>query len=205
MNLVHDLPPIKPNLPRVTDPADLTVLTAPDCPAAIWSRQHSETLSVWLDRLPASQLPRWRETVAVEEVSDAVRDACAEAGTPEGVERDELITEIQMLADTFAALMKVAAVLLRLDVITSNACKRFHIDAVSARLICTFRGTGTQLVAAESAGDPGAVLTVSRGSPILLKGTLWPDAPASGLLHRSPPIEGTGETRLVLVFDPVFD
>ncbi|MEC8153977.1 MAG: DUF1826 domain-containing protein, partial [Pseudomonadota bacterium] len=129
----------------------------------------------------------------------------AEAGTPEGVERDELITEIQMLADTFAALMKVAAVLLRLDVITSNACKRFHIDAVSARLICTFRGTGTQLVAAESAGDPGAVLTVSRGSPILLKGTLWPDAPASGLLHRSPPIEGTGETRLVLVFDPVFD
>ena len=205
MNLVHDLPPIKPNLPRVTDPADLTVLTAPDCPAAIWSRQHSETLSVWLDRLPASQLPRWRETVAVEEVSDAVRDACAEAGTPEGVERDELITEIQMLADTFAALMKVAAVLLRLDVITSNACKRFHIDAVSARLICTFRGTGTQLVAAESADDPGAVLTVSRGSPILLKGTLWPDAPASGLLHRSPPIEGTGETRLVLVFDPVFD
>ena len=186
MNLVRDLPPIKPNLPRVTDPADLTVLTAPDCPAAIWSRQHSETLSVWLDRLPASQLPRWREIVAVEEVSDAVRDACAEAGTPEGAERDELITEIQMLADTFAALMKVSAVLLRLDVITSNACKRFHIDA-------------------ESADDPGAVLTVSRGSPILLKGTLWPDAPASGLLHRSPPIEGTGETRLVLVFDPVFD
>ena len=76
---------------------------------------------------------------------------------------------------------------------------------MSARLICTLRGTGTQLVAAESAGDPGAVLTVSRGSPILLKGTLWPDAPASGLLHRSPPIEGTGKTRLVLVFDPVFD
>ncbi|MBL6773175.1 MAG: DUF1826 domain-containing protein, partial [Alphaproteobacteria bacterium] len=94
MNLVRDLPPIKPNLPQVTDPADLTVLTAPDCPAAIWSRQHSEALSVWLDRLPASQLPRWRETVVVEEVSDAVRDACAEAGTPEGAERDELITEI---------------------------------------------------------------------------------------------------------------
>ena len=70
MNLVRDLPPIKPNLPQVTDPADLTVLTAPDCPVAIWSRQHSEALSVWLDRLPASQLPRWRETVVVEEVSD---------------------------------------------------------------------------------------------------------------------------------------
>ena len=205
MNLVRDLSPIKPDLPRVTDPAELTVLAAPDCPAAIWSRPLSESRAAWLDRLPVSQLPLWREIVAVEEVSDAVRDACAEAGTPDCAERDELIAEIQMLADTFAKLMKVSALLLRLDVITTNACKRFHIDAVSARLICTFRGTGTQLVAAESAGEAGAVLTVSRGSPILLKGTLWPDAPASGLLHRSPPIEGTGETRLVLVFDPVFD
>ncbi len=34
---------------------------------------------------------------------------------------------------------------------------------------------------------------------------LWPEQPASGLLHRSPPIEGTGETRLVLVLDGVMD
>nr|WP_245926135.1 DUF1826 domain-containing protein [Ascidiaceihabitans donghaensis] len=26
-----------------------------------------------------------------------------------------------------------------------------------------------------------------------------------GCLHRSPPIEGSGETRLVLVLDPIFD
>jgi len=43
------------------------------------------------------------------------------------------------------------------------------------------------------------------GAPILLRGTLWPEHPRSGLLHRSPPIEGTGETRLVLVLDPVDD
>ncbi|HMB12384.1 MAG TPA: DUF1826 domain-containing protein, partial [Roseovarius sp.] len=29
--------------------------------------------------------------------------------------------------------------------------------------------------------------------------------PPSGLLHRSPPIEGSGETRLLLVLDPVDD
>ena len=29
--------------------------------------------------------------------------------------------------------------------------------------------------------------------------------PITGLLHRSPPIEGTGETRLVLVLDPIDD
>ncbi|ESQ13777.1 MAG: hypothetical protein N838_33150 [Thiohalocapsa sp. PB-PSB1] len=30
-----------------------------------------------------------------------------------------------------------------------------------------------------------------------------PESPRSGLLHRSPPIEGSGETRLLLVLDPM--
>ena len=205
MNLVHTISPGKPELHTVTDSAGLSALAAPNCPAVIWSRPMSEVQTEWLDRLPPSQLPKWREIVAVDAVAEAALDACAEAGTPDCPERAQLINEIQTLAEGFAALMQAPSLLLRLDVITSNACKRFHIDAVSARLICTFRGTGTQLVSTESAGDPGAVLTLSRGSPILLKGTLWPDAPASDLLHRSPPIEGTGETRLVLVLDPVLD
>ncbi|GGG66682.1 hypothetical protein GCM10011415_11900 [Salipiger pallidus] len=49
------------------------------------------------------------------------------------------------------------------------------------------------------------VLTVPTGSPIVLRGTRWPESPLSGLLHRSPPIAGTGETRLLLVLDPVED
>ncbi|WP_461406132.1 DUF1826 domain-containing protein [Falsiruegeria mediterranea] len=40
-------------------------------------------------------------------------------------------------------------------------------------------------------------------APILLRGTLWPDQSKSRLVHRSPPIEGTGEARLLLVLDPV--
>jgi hypothetical protein len=44
---------------------------------------------------------------------------------------------------------------------------------------------------------------VPTGAPILLRGTLWPEQPKSGLLHRSPPIEGSGETRLLLVLDPM--
>ena len=32
-----------------------------------------------------------------------------------------------------------------------------------------------------------------------------PERPNAGLRHRSPPIEGTGETRLVLVLDPIVD
>lgn len=92
---------------------------------------------------------------------------------------------------------------LRLDVVTRNACRRFHIDAVTARLVCTYRGTGTRYGVSTGGGEPRRVFTVPTGSPIVLRGMRWPETPLSGLLHRSPPIEGTGETRLVL--DPLDD
>lgn len=94
---------------------------------------------------------------------------------------------------------------LRLSRVTANACSKFHIDAITARLVCTYRGTGTQYGISHDGGGPKRMFTVPTGSPILLRGTLWPESPRSGLLHRSPPIEGSGETRLVLVLDPIFD
>ena len=49
------------------------------------------------------------------------------------------------------------------------------------------------------------IVTVATGAPVLLRGSLWPSKTETGLLHRSLPIEETGETRLVLVLDPIFD
>ena len=103
-------------------------------------------------------------------------------------------------ADGLAATLR-----LRFDVVTGNACRKFHVDAITARLVCTYRGAGTQYGMSTDGTDPSRVFAVATGAPILLRGSLWPEEPASGLLHRSPPIEGTGETRLVLVLDPIFE
>lgn len=124
---------------------------------------------------------------------------------PAGPERNRLIDDIAALADIFAEIMRARWLRLRLDVVTTNACRRFHIDAVTARLVCTYRGTGTQYGISADGAEPSRIFTVPTGAPILLRGTLWPERPRSGLLHRSPPIEGSGETRLVLVLDPVDD
>jgi hypothetical protein len=115
------------------------------------------------------------------------------------------VDDIAALAEIFAGLMRARWLRLRLDVVTTNACRRFHIDAVTARLVCTLRGTGTQYGISTDGAEPRRVFTVPTGSPIVLRGTLWPEGPRSGLLHRSPPIEGTGETRALLVLDPVDD
>ncbi len=186
-------------------PDGLSALHHPGCAATIWRRNPLRDFQSWIDALPAEQLPRTRLILRPAAVRQAIFELCEATGTPKGPERKRLIDDIAALAGIFAEVMDTNWLRLRLDVVTTNACRRFHIDAVTARLVCTYRGTGTQYGISPDGAEPSRVFTVPTGAPILLRGTLWPEDPRSGLLHRSPPIEGTGETRLVLVLDPVAD
>ncbi|WP_171235716.1 DUF1826 domain-containing protein [Ruegeria sp. HKCCA6837] len=188
-----------------TTPNDLSAIHQPGCAAAIWNRQPLQGFQSWLNGIAPEQLPKARVILRPAAVREAVSEVCEARGTPPGAERERLVDDIAALSDIFACLMNAKWLRLRLDVITTNACRRFHIDAVTARLVCTYKGTGTQYGVSADGADPSRVFTTPTGAPILLRGTLWPAQPDSGFLHRSPPIEGTGETRLVLVLDPVLD
>lgn len=181
----------------------LSLLREPDCAAVLWQRPALPELSTWINGLDPEQLPEGRVIVRPESVAAVAGQLCDEAQMPAGPERAQLIGEINALAEGFSALMGAAYLRLRLNVVSTNSCRKFHIDAVSARLICTFRGTGTQYGMATADGEPAEIFTAPTGAPILLKGTLWPTQSVDRLLHRSPPIDGTGETRLLLVLDPL--
>ncbi len=184
-------------------PEDLKKFLQPGCAAAIWRRQPMPEFQSWIDAIDPSLLPQGRIILRPDAASSAVNALCDSAQTPDCNERDLLIDDISALAEVFADLMRAPYLRLRLQAVTTNACRRFHIDAITARLVCTYRGQGTQYGVSTDGQDPARVFSVATGAPILLRGTLWPPRPASGLLHRSPPIEGTGETRLVLVLDAV--
>ncbi|WP_170429573.1 DUF1826 domain-containing protein [Ruegeria arenilitoris] len=186
-------------------PEGLSVIHNPGCAAAIWRRDPLASFQSWIDGLRPEQLPKARVILRPEAVRNAVVELCEASGTPAGPERDRLVDDVAALAAMFADVMRSKWLRLRLDVVATNACRRFHIDAVTSRLVCTYRGTGTQYGISTDGMDPTRVFTVPTGSPVVLRGTLWPETPKSGLLHRSPPIEGTGETRLLLVLDPVAD
>ena len=188
----------------VTDtPAGLSAIHNPGCAAAIWRRRTLPRFQSWIDALAPQRLPAARIVLPPAKVRDAARQVCEVAGTPDCAERTRLVDDTAALAQLFAGLMVASYLRLRFDVVTTNACRKFHIDTIAARLICTYRGPGTQYGISTDGAEPRRVFTVPTGTPIVLRGTLWPEPPKSGLLHRSPPIEGTGETRLVLVLDPV--
>ena len=176
---------------------------APDCAALIMQRSISNKTVQWLTELPVDKLPSGRVTAAVNEFRDVIEQICSIAKIPMCAERSWLEADILEMAERFAELMDARYLRLRLDVISTNACRKFHRDAVTARLICTYRGSATQIGNASNGRDPKIIKQIPIGTPILLRGTLWPEHSYSHLVHRSPPIEGTGETRLLLVIDTV--
>ena len=114
-----------------------------------------------------------------------------------------LINDMVRITDQFVDVMSSPFLQVRVERVTDNSCRKFHVDYLSARLVCTYRGKGTQYGFSASDAQPERIFDVPTSSPMLMRGRHWPTAPRSNLLHRSPPIEGSGERRLLLVLDPL--
>ncbi len=191
---------------EIVDSADaLETIARPDCAALIWRRQVDARFQSWIDALDPALLPSSRVIVRPERAGAVLEQLGDISGLPAGPERRWLEQDVAELAQRFATILRAPYVRLRLQTVTNNACVKFHVDAVTARLICTYRGSGTQYGIATEGSDPQRIHQVATGAPMIMRGRLWAEQPASGFLHRSPPILGTGETRFVLVLDPVFD
>lgn len=190
---------------HVDDADGLSALSRPEIAAAIWTRRLAPALQAWIDGLSPERLPSGRAILRPRDVDNTLHELCEIAQTPCDPERDLLIEDAATLARTFTDLTGAQYLRLRFDIVDNDACRKFHIDTVTARLICTYRGPGTQYGLAMNGSDPDRVFSVPTGSPICLKGKLWPGLSRSELVHRSPPIDGTGETRSLFVIDQIFD
>ncbi|MEM7176091.1 MAG: DUF1826 domain-containing protein [Pseudomonadota bacterium] len=183
----------------------LSSIGEPACAAAILQRSPEPAFQRWIDAVHPADLPKARLILAPGDIGPAIADLFDAYDVAYCPHSAWLIEDIRSLAVRFNELVPAPFLRLRLDVINTDACRRFHIDPVVARLICTYRGTGTQLGFSADENAPSEIFTVPTGAPVLLRGKLWPGTPPAGLSHRSPPIAGTGEVRLVLVIDPICD
>lgn len=188
-------------------PSILSAVLIPGINLAVWTREgtaqaiHSLDLSTVDDVALVSPVAASR---------DAVRAALTGAGYDETT-ASSLATDIAALARTLADIVERDTVAIRLEVIETDACRRFHADYVTARLICTYVGPATQWLADADAAalrdgtdlDQLSIRQLGTGDVAIFKGREWsPDRP---IVHRSPPIVDTGQQRLVLVVDPAPD
>lgn len=121
------------------------------------------------------------------------------------------------LADFIAQLLHIAnAVIgsrplwLRLDRITDDGCRRFHVDYVQVRMLCTLVGPGTEWLpefavdrahlrdgSQSQVRDASAVRSIPSDAVALLRGERHPLG--SGVVHRSPPLGGAAPRLLVVI------
>jgi len=109
-----------------------------------------------------------------------------------------LSIDVTKLALCFARVTGAVHARLRLEHVDDDACRKFHVDQVGYRLLCTYVGPGTEWL------DEGGITRHMWPMEVaILKGSKVPgDGPR--VLHRSPPISQLPpdrRSRLVLCID----
>jgi Protein of unknown function (DUF1826) len=178
-------------------PDGLADILDPAVQLAIWQRPRPAALA-WVDALDWDEIDDIDAPIDGPEFEHDVAQRIAAAGYP-APSRDALIADIAALAGRFARLMQQARLRLRLEVIETDACRKFHMDHVTARLLMPLFGPGTQWIEAPF-DEETPIRQLALGDVALFKGRQWVEEPA--ILHRSPPVAATGEARLLLAIDP---
>jgi Protein of unknown function (DUF1826) len=108
--------------------------------------------------------------------------------------------DFRRLAARFATVAASPVVRMRPEHVIDDSCRKFHVDAVGLRLLCTYAGPGTERI------DPGGKLRhMATMEVAIFKGSAYTGA-GPRVLHRSPPLS-TGrfvrDSRVVRCIDAV--
>lgn len=200
------------------NPLDLTRIFDREIRLAQWQRPVDRIIAEWLDSHVDNLGRGFRQTLSPGEIPDL-------GHLPAGAGREALATDVGLLAEMFGELLDATTIGMRLEVVRQAMCPRLHVDRVGIRLLCTYRGPGSEWVedaaverrflGAASGGQPdessGLLLPGYRIERIptfavtLLKGSLWQDSGGLGIVHRSPAIaEGLG-ARVLVALDASWD
>jgi len=154
-----------------------------------------------------------------------VTEGLPAASLPDLPERQALVNDIALLVALYGDLLGCEHVALRLEVTNQAMCPRFHVDRTGIRLLCTWRGPGTQWledayadrrklehgvlgIGDERSGpvlSPEGIRQVPPHAIALLKGSLWQGNAGRGVIHRSPALPSEMAPRVLLTLDAVWD
>jgi hypothetical protein len=184
-------------------------------------------IAVWQNRLPDDLLNNITNLI-IEESHVNIKIPVSPSSVAKALYNDKpqlrsqkaLCQYIELLVDMFCTLFELKQAGLRLTLLDSAMCPKFHVDKVPCRLVTTLSGVATQWLPHDcidrtklGAGDqglpdetsgvmqhPSNIQHLSVGDVALLKGEGWYNNENCGLVHRSPAV-ASNEKRLLLTLD----
>ena len=103
-------------------PHVLSAIRAEGCNLAVWERPTDRAFEALL----ASDLDDVRFSTTLSALAEGLRKELNEAGYPGTAERAALIDDIVSLAKRYGDIMQIDAVSVRLAVVTTNSCRKYH-------------------------------------------------------------------------------
>lgn len=183
----------------------------------------------WCSREPVDAISRYLATSAQDmrpgqsHTLYAGRDL-PDLRLPDQPGREALLAEIGWLTRIYIDLLGCPSAALRIEVLERPMCPRFHVDRTGIRLVCTWRGPGTEWLHDDWADrsrlgpgshgvrdeDSGLMLPGAEVKRIptfaigLLKGSLWQGNTDRGVIHRSPQIDPEDVPRVMISLDAIW-
>jgi hypothetical protein len=202
----HDGMPDRGVTVASADPAILMTVHRPGVNLAIWHRDLPPTLSGASLRALLAAAPF--TAIAVGAPPDLPDRLSAQLPAPAPL---DLLLDLADLATVFTMLDGgPPRVRVRLEALVHDGCKKWHADSVGLRLLCTYRGPGTQWLPMDGGAPaaramdgtpPGSIGQIPPGAVAVLKGERYPDNLGNGCIHRSPPAGPGPRARLLLCVD----
>lgn len=187
-------------------PSALTEIYQDKVAMAVWERELDAGVVAY-----AQELLRMKSCFSTRFLQSPKRIAeQLEKELPLNKHRRSFIADVALVVDMFSCLFELDVIGLRMTVLNTAMCPKFHVDQVPSRLICTYAGVGTQWYPGEQVQRfengkleplPNVLpYSLRVGDVALLKGESWEGNEGRGLVHRSP--SANDDTRrLVMTLD----
>lgn len=195
-------------------PEILRQIHDPDVNLCLWQRQPQTAIARELSLLQASDLPDVRCRTSLATFDDDVSALLQKQGL-DPLAFKNWRNDLRWLAEIYFSASEGREVVMRLVTTDGDDCRRYHVDRTNLRLLCTYRGPGTEWLTnaqvdrkAQVNGAPNERI-IRFGVPSqfeafwvgILKGDAYPGNAGQGLVHRSPSITDSGQTRVLFCLD----
>jgi len=182
----------------------LAKIKEPGKELVIWKRTLPLAVARWIDQLDTTHFPDLRILVRPKDLKTAIEPHLDDCGIPAGPMRAALLSDIYDLVNVYADITECDLVDVRLESVRNDACWKYHRDSVDTRLLTTYHGPTTEWVLPrygkqalrEQRNYTGPLESLGLHEVAVFKGSRA--GSVDGIVHRSPPIAGTGLTRLLL-------
>lgn len=150
--------------------------------------------------------------VTLDEVSATLHEDLPDSSF--SVCKDIFISDIVRLYTLFTSQTVRKRVRMQIEVVESDMCRYFHIDNYRQRLLCTYRGPGTEWLDPDNvnldclgkgcnnhiAKDMDKINRAKTFEVLLIKGAKY-EGKDKSVVHRSPPIKKDRLKRILLKID----